>query len=161
MAVTPLAPTKRFIREGITKVYFVPTAANYKALTKTELDAGTDLTSEMVEAAGWDVTGNLVDSPDWGSRYTAKVSGLITSSDSSITFYEDKTGKDVRTLLPRDTTGYVVWMDGGEVVGQPMDVYPVTVSSLSKDRATATPAHLVITFAITAQPSEDQAIPAT
>lgn len=161
MAVTPLTSTKRFIRPGITKVYYLPTAANYKALTKTELDAGTDLTTEIADVAGWDVTSNLADVPDWGSRYTSKVSGLISSSDSSITFYADETGADVRTVLPRDTTGYIVWMDGGEVVGQPMDVFPVTVSSVSKERTQADPARIVVNFAITAEPSEDQAIPAT
>src|SRR5690348_4470330 len=161
MAVTPLTSTKRFIRPGVTKVYYLPTAANYKALTKTELDAGTDLTPEIAEVAGWNTTSNLVDVPDWGSRYTSKVAGLITSDDSSITFYADETGNDVRTVLPRDTTGYIVWMDGGEVVGQPMDVYPVTVSSVSKERTAADPARIVVNFAITAEPSEDQDIPAT
>ena len=161
MAVTPLTSTKRFIRPGVTKVYYLPTAANYKALTKTELDGGTDLTPEIAEVAGWNTTSNLVDVPDWGSRYTSKVAGLITSDDSSITFYADETGNDVRSVLPRDTKGYIVWMDGGEVVGQPMDVYPVTVSSLSKERTAADPARIVVNFAITAEPSEDQDIPAT
>lgn len=158
---TALTPTKRFIRPGITKVYFLTTAANYKALTKAELDAGTDLTPDISDVAGWDVTSTMTDVPDWGSRYTSKVSGLITSSDSSISFYADQTGADVRSLLPRDTTGFIVWMDGGEVIGQPMDVFPVTVAALGKLRTSADPAKIQVDFAITSEPSEDQAIPAT
>lgn len=158
---TALNSTQRFIRPGVTKVYFVPTSANYKAMTKAELDAGTDLTTEIAEVSGWNITSNLVETPDWASRYASKVAGLLASDDSSITFYADEAGNDVRKVLPRDTKGYIAWMDGGEVVGQPMDVFPVTVSSLSKERAANTPARIVVNFAITAVPSEDQAIPAT
>lgn len=156
---TQLTATKRFIRPGITKVYFVATTANYEAMTKAELDAGTDLTPDIADTAGWDIAGSTVDTPDWGSLYISKVSGTVTSSDSSLTLYADETGDDVRTLLPRGTTGYVVWMDGGEVAAQPMDVFPVSVTSLTKERTQADPARLIVNFAITSEPSEDQPIP--
>lgn len=160
--VTALTKTKRFIRPGITKAYFLPTAADYKALTRTEIDAGTDLSSEIAEVAGWNVTSDQVDAPDWGSRYTKKVPGMISSDDSSITLYASQDGDDVRSLLPRDTTGYVVWMDGGDVgTTGVMDVFPVQVSSVGKLRTTTDPARLEIGFTITDEPDEDQTIPAT
>lgn len=159
MAVTPLTATKRYIRPGVTKVYYMPTSANYKTVTKAELDASTDLTAEIAEVTGWNTTSSLVDVPDWGSRYTSKVAGLISADDSSITFYASQDGQDVRTILPRDTKGYIVWFDGGTATGQTMDVFPVTVSALSKERTQADPARIMVDFAITAEPSENQAIP--
>ena len=161
MPVTPLPATKRFIRPGVTEVRFVPTAVNYNALTLAELDAGTALEGQVADVSGWTVTSNLVETPDWGSRFTAKVTGMISADDSSITFWMSSDAQDVRTVLPRDTTGYVVWMDGGETAGGVMDVFPVTVSTLGKLRTTSDPAQIEISFAITSEPSEDQTIPTT
>lgn len=160
--VTALTRTKRYIRPGIDKVYFIPTAANYKALTRTELDAGTDLTPELTPdgVAGFNTTSDLVDTPDWGSRFTSKVAGMITSDDSSLTLYASQDGEDARSLLPRDTTGFVVFLDGGDSAGNPMAVFPVTVSSMSPQRSGTDPASIQVGFAITDEPSEDQVVPA-
>lgn len=159
--VTALTKTKRFIRPGITKVYFLPTAVDYTALTRTEIDAGTDLTPEQADVSGWNTTSELVDAPDWGSRFVSKIAGMISSDDSSLSLYLSQDADDVRTLLPRDTTGFVVWMDSGDVptTGK-MDVFPVSVSSLSKLRTTSDPAQAQVNFAITGEPDEDQTIPA-
>lgn len=165
MAVTPLDPTTRYIRPGITKVYFVPTLASKDAPTRTELDAATDLTPEIAEVSGWTVSSDLVETPAWGTRFTSKVAGMVTADDSSITFYASQDTQDVRTVLPRDTTGFVVWMDGGDVSGATntdllMDVFPVTVSSVSKLRTASDPAEIEVSFAITSEPAEDVVIPA-
>ena len=160
MAATPLPVAKRFFQPGVSKVYYVPTSANYKAMTMAELDAGTDLTSELSDAAGWNATSNNVDAPDFDSKFTSKVSGLITADDSSLTFYGSSDGTDVRTVLPRDTVGYIVWMDGGRSgTGNKMDVYPVTVSSLSKQRTNSDVFKIMVNFAITQEPAENLAIP--
>jgi len=158
MTGTALTPTKRFIRPGVTVVRFLTTAVDYKALTLAELNAGTDLQPEIADTSGWSVSSNLVETPDWSSRYTKKVAGMITADDSSLTFWADQDGQDVRTLLPRDTTGFIVWLDGG-LSGGVMDVYPVTVASQSKTRTATDPAQIVIDFSIDEEPSENQAIP--
>lgn len=160
---TALARTTRYIRPGIDKVYFVPTAVDYTALTRSEIDAGTDLTSELVTdgVSGFNTTSDLVDAGDWGSRFTGKVSGMVSSDDSSLTLYNSQDGDDARTLMPRDTTGFVVFLDGGDAVGNPMAVFPVTVSSASVVRNGSDPAATQFNFAITEEPSEDQTVPAT
>ena len=76
-------------------------------MTRAEINAGTDLTAEIAEMSGFTVTSDSVDTPDLSNRFTAKIPGRITADDSSISFYASSTSADVRTVLPRDTAGYV------------------------------------------------------
>jgi len=151
----------RFILPGTTGIKFVPTAANYKALLKTELDAGTDLI-DLAEVAGWSVASNNIDAPDFDSEFTPKVAGLTSADDSSLTFYGSKSGEDVRTVLPRGTSGFLVFADGGFTgTNTVMDVFPITVSSVAKQRSQSDVFKIQVSFAITAVPDEDQTIPTT
>ncbi len=160
MAATPIAAASRFINPGVTKVYWVVSIANKSAPTRSELNAGTDLSGELADVNGWVVSSNQVDTPDMGSRFTSKIPGRITADDSSLSVYESQTTVDARSLMPRDTTGFVVWMDGGDVAGQKMDVFPVKVSSVAKSRSTGDdPGRLTFQYSITSQPAEDVAIP--
>ncbi|MFF3857522.1 hypothetical protein, partial [Micromonospora sp. NPDC002575] len=67
---------------------------------------------------------------------------------------------DVRTLLTREATGFIVWMDEGDVPGQTMDVYPVTVTSQAKVRELDAAAQIMAQFAMTSEPAENVTIPA-
>lgn len=163
MALTPLDPTKRFIPQGVSKYYWVPTIVATTGIpTRTELDAGTDLTGEVAVITGFSTTGGQVDVPDALSRFTKRVPGSITADDSSITFYgtKDPTGEDVRALLTRDQTGYIVIMDAGDVTGALAESFPVTVTSVSKVREITGAFQVVVSFSITAEPVEFD-IPAT
>ena len=95
-----------------------------------------------------------------GSRFTPTVPGEITAADSSLTFWASKDGDDVRSLLTRETRGFVVWMDEGDVAGQTMDVYPVQVTSQAKVRELDQAAQIMAQFAITSEPAENVEIPA-
>lgn len=160
MTATKITATKRFIRPNVTKVYWVPTLADYNNPLRTELDAGTDVSGEISDVSGWSTTSNSTDTPDWGSRFTSQIPGNITADSSSITFYGSSDTQDIRTLLNRDDTGFVVWMDGGDVPTQLMDVFPVTVSSLAHQRTMSDPAAIQVSFTITDVPAENVAIPA-
>jgi hypothetical protein len=94
------------------------------------------------------------------NRFVSKISGLIQADDSTIDFYMSSTSNDVRTLLTQDLTGYIVNLLEGDIAGRKMDVWPVTVSSVSKENAGASPATLTVTFAITAVPSQNIVVPA-
>lgn len=161
MAATPIAAATRFINPGITKVIFCVSIANKNAPTRAEINAGTDLSGELADCSGWMVTSNQADTPDMASRFTSKIPGRITADDSTLTMYESQTTVDARALMPRDTNAFVLWMDGGDVAAQKMDVFPVRVSSVGKTRSIGDePARLTFAYAITSQPAEDVAIPA-
>jgi len=161
MATTAITATARFFQPEISKVYFVPTIADIASPTRVELDAGDDLTAEISDIQGFSLTSNFIDTPDLGHRFVSQIPGSIKADQSSLTFYGDKTGDDVRSVLPRETAGYLVFMDTGDVATQPMDVFPIEVASVGKLRRTSDNAYqLTIMFAITAVPQENVAIPA-
>lgn len=157
---TPIQASVRYYRRGVTRVLWVPTIASLASPTRAELDAGTALEGETGAMDGWQTTSETVPTPALGSRFTPVVGGAITAADSSLTFWASKTGDDVRALLVREATGYVVWMDEGDVPTQTMDVYPVTVTAQAKVRELDSAAQIMCQFAITSEPQENVTIPA-
>ncbi len=161
MPATPIDAATRYINPETTKVLWLPSVANKFAPTRAEINAGTDLSGDLADNSGWTVSSNQVDAPDMGSRFTSKVAGRISAEDSSLTMYAGKDSIDSRSLMPRDAVGFIVIMDGGDVAGRKMDVFPVTVSSVSKPRSVGDePARIVFQYAITSQPAENVTIPA-
>jgi hypothetical protein len=151
----------RFFRPGLTKVYWVRNIVLYTAPTRLEINSGTDLSGEIAEINGFSVVSDTIPTPDLGTRFVPKIAGRINADDSSLNFYATSTGfTDARSVLPRDTTGFLIVMDGGDTAttGR-MDIYPATVTSVPKLRALEDPAQVQITFAITKVPAEDIVIP--
>ena len=164
MPATPLNATERHIQPGVTKLYWVPTIAATDGIpTRVELDAGTDLTDEVAGASGWLTTSAFVEVPDLGHTFTGKVPGKTSAADSSISFWADKSGDDVRAVLERGVSGYIVWADGGDVVDYLADAYKVEVASVGKVRNVEGTAALMlqVDFAILTEPVENFALPAT
>ncbi|WP_112469416.1 hypothetical protein [Streptomyces triticisoli] len=157
---TPIQASTRYYRRGVTRVLWVPTIANKNSPARAELDAGTALEAETGAMSGWQTTSGTVPTPALGSRFTPVVGGEITAAESSLTFWASKDGDDVRTLLVREATGFIVWMDEGDTESGTMDVYPVTVTSQAKVRELDQAAQIMCQFAITGEPSENVAIPA-
>jgi hypothetical protein len=156
-----IAATSRFFPTGTTRYVFTATVANKLAVSRPEINAGTDLSREIAEVSGWQVTSELIDVPDLNSRFTSKIPGRTSADDSSIKFYADPSGADARTLFPRDAIGFILRMDGGDVAGRKMDVFPVRVSSVPKEMGTGDDAgSLTVMFAITSEPAENVTIPA-
>lgn len=165
MPATPLSATTRYFPVGTTQFYFVASIANKAAPTRSELNAGTDLTSEIDTTAitGWTTTTNPVEAPDLKSRFTSQVTGMITADASSLGFYLDEDSVDVRSVLPRDTVGFIVRFTEGDDDGisgtKTMDVFPVKVSSASKASDTSKPGTIVVSFVITSEPAENILVP--
>lgn len=159
MVATPITATQRFIEPGTLRCYFVATIAVKTAPTRIELDAGSDLTAEVETVNGFSTTSNAVDAPDFGSRFTSQVSGKITAAASSLQIYRSTTSADVRSLLPRDTAGFIVLFPEGDTPGKKMDVFPVKVSTASKDHSDSNAATHTIEFVITSVPAENVTIP--
>lgn len=159
---TAINATSRFFARGVSKCYFLTTVANLSTgPTRSELTAGQDLTNEIADLDGWTVEGEDIETPDLGTEFTSKIPGPTSVDDSSITFYADETGDDVRTLLTRGTAGFIVWLDGGDVAGSPMDTYPVRVKSQGKSRSLDDDAMTIeISFSITREPVENLVVPA-
>jgi hypothetical protein len=161
MAAPAITASTRFTARGSTKVYWVPAIASRAAPTRIELDAGTDLSPQIADASGWSVSSEQIQTPDLATRYTSTIPGSISAEDSSLTLYASKNGVDARALMPRDAVGNIVVLHGGDLAGNKMDVYPVIVSSVSKQmQVGGGDADTIVTsFAITAEPSENITVP--
>jgi hypothetical protein len=156
-----LATSERFFAPEISVVRFALEIANILDVQRDELDAATILTDEIADMAGWTVASGTIDTPDFGKRFVRQIGGRINVEASSLTFYADREGVDVRDVLPRDTVGFMIWQDGGDVPGQPMDVFPCRVDALGKVRSVSDQAsQLTGNFSITQVPAEDVEIPA-
>lgn len=161
MPAPAITASTRYFDPETTKVYYVASIANKAAPTRAELNAGTDLSREVADITGWNVTGEQIPTPDLGTLFTSQIPGRTTSDDSSLTFYADKAGVDARGTLPRGTNGFIVWLDGGDTANNKMDVYPIRVRSNGKMRSLSNEAaRIQIQFSITSEPAENVTVPA-
>lgn len=158
-----LASTTRHIAPGITVVGFSATlvAANMTP-TRAEITASTILTNELLDWNGWSVEGAVVQSRSVGTRRITGVSGMKTLTESSLTFNADRAGVDARTLFVDGLTGFIWFMDGGDVAASLMDVFKVEVNNTQKVRAAdgGSLNALMVQFAINAW-EVNRIIPAT
>lgn len=162
MPATPINKSVRYFDPSITKCYYLPTVAAADLVpTRAEMDAGTDLSNEIADLDGWTVEAEQIETPDLGSLFTGKIQGRTSVEDSSLTFHADQAGDDVRTLLPRGTTGYIMWCDGGDVAANIAGVYPVNVVSVGVQRSVGDDnARIQVQFSITREPNEAVPVPA-
>jgi len=156
-----LSTSDRYFAVGITEIIYIPTiVATTHIPTRAEITAGTIMTDEVADISGWTQQAGSIPLPNLGKRFTGNLPGRITVDSSSLTFYADLEGVDVRAVLPQDTVGYIAFMDGGDVAASKMDVYPIRVSSLGKVRSTGDQAgQITVMFAVTSEPAVDVAIP--
>lgn len=160
MPATPISNPNKYFHRGKTKVYFVASISAIGSTTRSELNAGTDLSPVVSGADGWAVAGSKIETPNLSSEFTPSIAGSTQVGDPKLECDADQQGDDVRTLLPRGTTGFIVILWGGDVAGNKMDVFPVEVLSVEKplDMADAA-AKVTIGFAITLPPAVDIEVP--
>lgn len=158
-----LSSSIRYASYATSVIHFVPTIADAGfAATRIEINAGTNLTGEISDLAGWSLSGATIDAPDLKSAFVSKVPGRTSAEDSSLTFYASENGTDVRTVLPYKTSGFIVVMPGGDVAGGKMNVYPVRVNNPGTPTISTGDdlSKITIGFAITREPKLNLAIPA-
>lgn len=161
MAATPIIASGRYYARGLTKIYYVLTIVTITAPSRAELNAGTDLSPEVAEVNGWEITSEEIETPDLATSFTSKIPGSLSVSDSSINLYADDNGADARGILPRGTLGNIVMLYGGDVAASKMDVFPIKVRSVGKPISLGDdPSTVNIQFSITRTPAENVAVPA-
>lgn len=157
-----LPQSTRYANFDNTVILFIPTIADADLEpTRPEMTAGTDVTGEVMEISGFTVEGSEIETPDLLSEFVSKIPGRTTSADSMLRFYASSDGDDARAVFPYKTTGYLAFLDGGDVPTQTMDVFPVRVKSVGKPRSVGEdPATIDVGFSITREPAIDVVIPA-
>jgi hypothetical protein len=92
--------------------------------------------------------------------FAPAVANILSPTRGSITMYASVNSVDVRALLPRGTTGFLIWFDEGDVAGRKGDCYAITVGSIGKDRDLEVASRIIVSVAITRTPTENFTIPA-
>lgn len=148
-APTKITASKRYFLPGTTKVLVLPAVANLATgPTLTELNAGTDISDEVASITGFVISGDNMQAPDLGKRFNPQVPGRLNGADSGLTCWASKDGVDVRTVLTLDQRTFVVFLDGGNTAGNPMDVYECDVLSVGKVREIEGIGRLEVKFSI-------------
>lgn len=160
MPATPLNAAERFSALNGLEIVFIPVIAAADLVpTRVEINAGTDLSTEVMEWEGFTTTSETIETPDL-TRFVGKIAGRVSAEDSSLQIYADRGGDDVRDVMPRDTLGYLAFMDSGDVPAEKMDVYPIQVLSCEKVRSMDNATMLRVDVSMTRIPQYDVTIPA-
>lgn len=162
MPTPAAAAITKYTSIGLTKIYYLPSvsAANLTP-TRAEMNAGTDVSGQVADWTGWIVSGVQINTPDLSSVFESSIAGRVSAAKSSITFYASQTGVDIGSLLPRTTTGFIQWLDGGDISGNQCEVYPITVMAcgIDRDNKMTLADRVMVDFAITRQPGQNLIIP--
>lgn len=172
MATPALTASTRFFDVANTKIYYLPTiSATNLTPTRAEMTAGVNLTSEIIDLVGWVVDAALFDTQNLQSPFQTFAPGNRSTPPSSLLFYTSKNGIDVRNTLSPGVTGYILFLDGGDIAGNRAECYPITVAAIgvlrnagndtSGNSSTTMVASLVrVAFAITSAPNQAVVVPA-
>lgn len=172
MPASTLSATTRYYPVGVRQFYIVDVIADIANASRTELDAGTDVTDEIVDGgiSGFMVNAETVPAPDAGRRFTSTIDGRTSVDTCSIAFYTTSDGTtDIRDRLTKGLNTHVLVFPEGDhppVVGTPSktwhyDAWPVRViTDPSIDSDMSKPGQVIVTFAATGEPAIRKAVPA-
>lgn len=152
----------RFFRRGTSKIFFLPAVATpATGPTSGEITAGTDLTIDVSEIAGFSLTNAPIAVPDLSATFTKSINGEDTTDTSSITFYDQNTTSNaIRTALAKGSIGYVVLMPYGNTTGKRCEVWQVTSTGVNDTWTTGNEAaRFVASFSVNAVPVQNAVLP--
>ncbi len=150
MVATPLATLNPYLPVDIRKIYWVATIANIASPTRGELDAGTDLSPQVVDAPGWFIDGSTVQSQSFVGP-ALNLIGAQSFADSSLVMRNSRTSTDARTILIVQRpalTGFIVIFPEGDTTGFKMNVFSVAVNAAPLSPGQLDPATSEFKFAI-------------
>lgn len=152
----------RYVFEGTGEVWLVPTISSAGAPTANELNAGKDLTPEMIGDLVLPFDGTTAEAGDMSSKFNKTVSGDFGGAPGTFTIHKHQLLADdtVFTALPRDTVGYLcvnqrglatksTWATGDEV-----DVWPIEIMAREVIYGRGNTQRAAITVSITDVPTE-------
>ena len=159
MPAEPLNVANKFSALDGLELVWIPVVAKLTEPTRTEIDAGTNLTSEVAGWDGFEIDPQQIETPSL-SRFTGTIPGRIQITPGVLRIYADRGGDDVRDLLADGTTGFLAWFDNGDVADELVDLWPVQVNRLSKVRSMEDATLLSVQFSHQQLPAENLTVPA-
>ncbi|GAA1919833.1 hypothetical protein [Streptantibioticus ferralitis] len=163
MSTKPTHAHHRFLRRGISKIYWLQAIADSYRPTRKELCAPNafELTSAVSDIEGWALENDPIETPDMGSTFNSSIPGNDKAASSSLTFYEDQLSDEIEQHLPKGAKGYVVFLRKGDIPGsKSVDVFPVQVATRAATYSTGNEAaKFKVTYTVLEEPSLDVPVP--
>lgn len=120
----------RIIANKNTEVVFItPVPADLEAIDDDDINGGVRLTQYMTSFDNA-TEGNEVDTPDFSTDFETSIPGTYSATVSA-EFYRDDDNDLAWDTLQRGVDGVFCIMRFGTTAGDPMEVYPVRVTSRS------------------------------
>lgn len=155
----------KYAPPGKSEVHFTQTASDFTALTASEANAGTDLTSFIRTLPDIPRTANLVDVATLDSKFEKRQVGTRGGDMISAEFLRDDGTDTAYDTLTEDTSGYLIVARAGLATAgtfgtsDSVDVFPVTVASIADGSPGRNdPDFFVAELAVTEDPSRDQTL---
>lgn len=153
----------RFLRRGITKIYWLTKLDNPKKPSRENISEPNrlDLTDAVASIDGWTLENEAIETPDMGSTFNSSIPGDDKADDSSLTFYEDRFDDTIEQHLRKGAEGWIVLLRKGDIPGSPsLDAFPATVATRAASYTTDNEAaQFKVSFTITDEPSLDAPVP--
>jgi hypothetical protein len=148
-----------------TEIFWVVTVSDYTAITASEVNAGTDLSTFVRNMPDLPRTANLVDVATMDSKFEKRQVGTRGGDTASVEILRDDSADTAYTTLTEDSAGYLVlgrkgWATAGTVTtGEEVDVFPMTIASVADGTPGRNePDFAIVEMAITNDPSRGQTI---
>lgn len=132
----------RYVHDGKTRVYWVPSISNIAAPTTAELNAGTSLAA-FLKKDGLNIsfTQNMVDNADLEDTFDAQGVGTYGGT-MELTLFRDDTTETAWNLFVYGTSGYIVVRRGvafgtAWTASQKAEVYPAQMHQPTPNPTTA------------------------
>lgn len=155
----------KYAPPGKSEVHFTETASDYTAITISEANDGTDLTSFIRTLPDIPRTANLVDVATLDSKFEKRQVGTRGGDMISAEFLRDDGTDTAYTTLAEDTAGYLIVARKGLATAGTfatsdiVDVFPVTVASVADGNPGRNdPDFFVAEMAVTDDPSRNQTL---
>lgn len=150
----------RFFRRGKSVIKYAPAVAGASP-TRGEITAGLDLTPQVADIAGFNLSNSPIETPDLSTSFNSQIDGPDTTEDSSLLFYDDDTSTTIRTTLAKGTAGFILFFPYGDVVGKRVEKWAIKSTGVNDEwTLDAQAARVRVSFAVTAVPNQNGTTPA-
>lgn len=150
----------RFFRRGYSKIKWAPAVAGASP-TRAEITAGVDLSPQVADIAGFQLTNNPIVTPDLATSFDSQIDGPDTTADSSLTFYDDNAAAVIRTTLAKGVSGCILLFPYGDNSGKRCEVWQVKSTGVNDQWSLdATAAQFQVGFAVLSTPNQAGTTPA-
>jgi hypothetical protein len=144
-----------YFRRGVSAVHFTTVLSSLTSPSIAEIDAnGEDLTARLGEMTGWEFANSPIPTPKLSTTFTTTIPGEDTTPNPEMVFYDSDETDDVRTILAKGATGWVVLCPYGYTATKASRVFPVTVTGANDDWTLGNEAaKFTVGFAVSAAPT--------